>query len=613
MANKDPHINTGKKRPANLLIPAGIAAVTWLFLKVCLNNQFTNWDDPDYVVRNPLIKDVSWDGLKAIFSTPVMGNYHPLTILSYAIEYSVAAIEPWLYHFDSLVLHIIATLLVYWFVNIVTRRQVAAAVTALLFGLHPMHMESVAWVAGRKDELCALFYIMACIAHVYYTRAAQLKKWRWYIIVIALFICALLSKPIAVTLPLTLLLIDHFEKRKWKKSILIEKTPHFILSLIFGIISIKAQYGIGAANLQSAGFNAVERIMLGAYALLTYLWKAIIPANLCCFYPYPKEIHGSLPAIFYAYPFIAAAIIFITWKFARKNKTIVFGSLFFIVNIALLLQLIPVGNAMIADRYTYIPYIGLFFIAGWYVSEYFERNKQTGKAVLAISLLYTGILGYYSHERCKAWYDSITLWTDELAKEPTNVSVAYDNLGFIYYDKWYTATDKEEKKTAFDSAFYVMKRSTELWPDSVGQYQGMGMLYYAKHNYDSADLCFKIALRLNPTPEGYSNYGNLLVMLGRPDSAIKQYDIAISQNPDLYAPYLNRGKILRKRSQWDDAMKDFNTAIAINPRAGELYYERSFCDTQMVNKALALRDVETAISLGYNKVDSSYYNWLKAK
>ena len=132
------------KRYAHLLVPAGIAVVTWLVLRVCLKNQFTNWDDIDYVLGNPLIKDTSPAGLSAIFSTPVMGNYHPLTILSYAIEYAISGYEPALYHFDSLVLHVAATLMVYWFVVALTGRRAAAAVTALLFGLHPMHVESVA-------------------------------------------------------------------------------------------------------------------------------------------------------------------------------------------------------------------------------------------------------------------------------------------------------------------------------------------------------------------------------------------------------------------------------------------------------------------------------------
>ncbi len=600
------------KQYAHLLVPAGIAVVTWLVLRVCLKNQFTNWDDIDYVLGNPLIKDTSPAGLSAIFSTPVMGNYHPLTILSYAIEYAISGYEPALYHFDSLVLHVAATLMVYWFVVALTGRRAAAAVTALLFGLHPMHVESVAWISGRKDELCAIFYFMACIGWLHYLRPGRGKKY-WYAAVLALFVLALLSKPTSVALPLVLLLLDYFEGRARSRGMLIEKIPFFLISLVFGIIAVRAQYGIGAVNVGAVHFSAIERVALGSYALITYLWKAVVPAQLCCFYPYPEKVNGALPFLYYLYPLAVIAIVLILWKFARKNKAAVFGLLFFIINIVLLLQFIPVGNAILADRYSYIPYAGLFFIAGWFVSEYMARSKSPlANPVMVVSALYLLALGYNSMERCKVWYYPISLWTDELAKQP-NVQEGYVNLGSIYYNLWANATDPAEKQATLDSAFYLMKRSVELCPDSSGEYQALGMLYYTKHEYDSADLCFKTYLRLKPSPDAIANYGNFLVMMGRNDSAIKQYETALSQNPDLYAPYFNLGKILRKRNRCDEAIKDFSAAIALNPRFGELYYERSFCDTQVVGKALALRDVETAISLGFSRVDTGYYNWLKGK
>jgi len=597
----------------HVLIMAGIAVVIWLFLKVCLNNQFTNWDDPSYITSNPLIKDISPGGLKAIFSTPVVGNYHPLTILTYALEYSAAALNPWLYHFDSLLLHIFVTLLVYWLVYLLTRRPIAAVITALLFGLHPMHMESMAWISGRKDLLYGLFYLGACIAYVYFTRENDSKKTGWYIGSIALFIFALLSKPVAVTLPLTLLLIDYFEKRTWSRKTMLDKIPYFILALICGLIAFKVQRDIGAVDLPNEHFNAIERTALGAYALITYLWKAVLPADLLCFYPYPPKTGGSLPSGYYLYPLAVAAIIFITWKYARKNRVVMFGLLYFIAGIALLLQFIPVGQAILADRYTYLPYFGLFFIAGWYVSSYFEpgANKQTGYVVFAATLLFTGCLGYLSNQRCMVWYDSLSLWRDEIAKEPERAPIAYNNLGFIYFDKWYNATGRTERETDYDSALYLMSRYAVLQPDSAGAYQGLSMLYYSKKNYAAASACYKTALRLHPTPEGYSNYGNFLELLGKPDSALLAYDTALSQNPEMYAPYLNRGKILKQQNRWAEAMRDFNQAIELNPNNGESYYQRSFCDTQSGLKFIAFRDVNQAISLGYKKVDSAYYNSLK--
>jgi tetratricopeptide (TPR) repeat protein len=623
---------------------AGSAVVTWLILKGCLNNQFTNWDDPGYIQDNSLIKDLSFTGLKAIFSTPVMGNYHPLTILSYAVVYSFTQLEPWLYHADNLALHIVDTLLVYWLVNLLTKRPIAAAITALLFGIHPMHVESVAWVCGRKDVLYGLFYIAACITYVYYLRTA--RKYTWYIATLLLFICALLAKPVAATLPLTLLLIDYFEKRTWKSALLIEKIPFFILSVILGVVAIKVQHNAGAMDMQKVSYNAIERIALGGYALITYLWKAAVPINLCNFYPYLPKNGASISFLYYLYPLAAVAITFVSVKYGRKNRVIVFGLLFFIVNIALLLQFLPVGEAILADRYTYMPYLGLFFIAGWYLSGFFEPGamKPYRSAVVGVAVVYFAFLCYLSYERCMVWYDSITLWTDETEKEPTRVPAAYNNLGYIYYSRWGAAASPDEKNKDYDSAYYFLNKAIALKPDfvnphislgemerSAGQYDaakqnyfsamkynkkdpnltlGLAILYYIMHNYDSSGYWFRTALEIDPSAQAHGNYANFLNLTGKSDSALAEYDIAIAKAPDLYAQYLNRGKVYKDKNRWDEALKDFNEAIRLDPDLGELYYERSLCYDHNGDKAAALHDADKAISLGY-KVEDSYYERLK--
>ena len=633
------------------LVIAGIAAITWFFYQACLNNQFTNWDDPGYIKDNALIKDVSFEGIKHIFSTSIMGNYHPLTILTYGIEYSYVRLQPWLYHLDSLLFHLLVTVLVYWFVNLLTRRPVAAAVSALLFGLHPMHVESIAWIAGRKDVVYGTFYMAACIAYVYYVRATTgSKKWRWYTGVILLFVCSLLSKPVAVSLPVTLFLIDYFEERKFNVSLFLEKLPHFIIAIAFGIRSVLDQKEFGSLGTQNVTYNFLERIALGTYALITYLWKAVVPVGLSNFYPYPEKLTGTISIAYYIYPIAVLAIIFIIWKFARKNKIIVFGALFFLVNIALLLQFIPVGGAILADRYTYIPYLGLFFMAGWYVSALFEAGgkKELRYIALFVTLGYSLYLGYLSNERCKVWYDTTTLWKDEIEKEPVRAPNAYNNLGFNYINKFNDAMDPNEKKIYYDSAFMLLNKAIELQPTfanpyislgellrSVGKfsearknyyttiginniyengnaYLGLAIIYAITHNFDSSGICFRKAIEAKPYfPEAHSNFGNYFDMMGKQDSALKEYGIAISQNPDMVPPYLNRGRTLQRMHRCDEAMKDFATALELSPGMGEIYYSRSYCYTQNGNKALALQDVQKAISLGYTNIDKNYYQMLK--
>jgi protein O-mannosyl-transferase len=632
------------------LIVGGIALVTFLFYSVCLGNKLTNWDDLGYIISNPLIRDSSWEGIKQIFSTdnPVMGNYHPLTILLYAIEFHYKGLEPWIYHFDSVVLHVLVTVAVYYFVKALTKRTVAAAVTALLFGLHPMHVESVAWAAGRKDLLYGLFFIMSLTTYVFYVRDEGKKKTMWYVAGLALFAISLLAKSVAVSLPVTLFLIDYLEGRKWSIKIIIEKLPHFGLAVLFGILSIFAQKKIGALASLDVSFNPLERLALGAYALCTYLWKAIAPAGLSNFYPYPLKENNALPYFYYIYLAIAVGLIFALWRFGRKSKVVLFGIGFFIVNIFLLLQFLPVGGAIISDRYGYIPYLGLFFLAGWYVSEYFQRKEkmQTGKAVLGAAVAYSLILGFVTTERCKDWHDSISLWNDDMQKHP-EAPVAYFYLGQDYDTKFEEATDPKEKAIYRDSAYYYFVKAIEHKPDylnaliclgelqrAIGQipeakitydramkindknesvYLGLGIVHTIMKQFDSADYFFRTAIKLkNEYSEAHSNYANFLDITGKTDASLKEYAIAIAQKPEAYIPYMNRARIyLMETKDYDKAIADYTKAIELKPEMGEPYYLRSRCYASKGDKVHALQDVEKAVALGYPKVDQGYVQQLK--
>lgn len=640
---------------ANLIAIAGIVIVTYLVLKVSLLNQFTNWDDPGYVVNNPVIKDMTADGLKKIFSTPVMGNYHPLTILTYAVDYSWVTLEPYLYHLDSLLFHIATTVLVFCFVLLLTKRRIAAIITALLFGIHPMHVESVAWVAGRKDVVYGLFYMAALIAYLFFVRKTSSKKWTWYIAVLISFLCSLLSKPVAVILPVTLVLIDFYEgnlidvnNRRILFKSLLNKIPFFLISAGFGWRSLIDQRVFGALGTQADHYSFIERIGLGGYALITYLWKAIAPVKLLCFYPYPLKENGSLPVFYYIYPVLAAVMVLGILWLAKKNKAVIFGVLFFLVNIALLLQFIPVGGAIIADRYSYIPYLGLFFALGWIVAVLYEHNRQMGKLALAAVIAYGVGLGYLSNERCKVWYDGMSLWRDEIEVEPIRAPNGYNNLGFFYFSKFNNSVNPAERKIYYDSSYFLLTKAIQLQATFVNPYISLGELlrangqfeeakvYYYKalkldtndqaanaylglaivysiaQRVDSANFCYAATLRLHPyNPEAHSNYANFLDMTGHPDAAIVQYGVAIGQNPDIIPPYLNRGRAYQRMGKCDEAFKDFERVISLNPDMGEVYYARSKCFIAKGNKAQAIQDVNKARSLGFTNMDPTYLETLK--
>ncbi len=631
---------------ALLLIMAGIAVVTYIVYKGSLENKFTNWDDLGYVLANPLIKDSSTEGLKRLFTFDglVMGNYHPITMVTYWYEYSKYGLEPEMYHVHSMLFHILCTFTVVGFIKVLTRSNVAALLVGLLFALHPMRTESVTWIAGRKDLLYGMFYMLACTTHIYYIRNQAGKKMLWFIATIVLFFLSLMCKSVGVTLPVILLLFDYYEGRTLNFKLVLEKIPLFALSLTFGIIAVYAQKDVGALGTLEVHFNAIERLALGFYALVTYVWKAVIPVQLTNFYPHPMKINDSLPIVYYLYLVLVVGLLAALWRFGRKNKTVMVGVLFFIINMLLLLQFISVGGAIIADRYTYISYIGLFLIGATAVARYIETHKSMANAVLGVSIAACLGYGYMTNERNKDWYDSLSLWNDAIVKNPRS-PLAYFLLGQEYYTRFEAAVTQPEKKRNGDSAYYYFCKSVEMKPDyasaivskgeyerSVGRideakasylkalsydqtlksaYMGLGVVYSIKQQYDSAGPVFRKALSLKEYfPEGHSNYANYLDILGKTDSALMEYQKSISQNPDVYIPYMNRGRIYMKINKHDLALQDYARASSIEPDNPEPYYLQAQCLQKLGRKAEALKAAQEAKAKGYN-VDPAFMQSLQ--
>lgn len=629
-ANEDGFV----KKYLSLLILACISIVTFLVYKGSFENQFTNWDDLGYVLTNPFIKDSSSEGFWRLFSrdSPVMGNYHPFTMVTYWWEYAQHGLEPYYYHFDSVMLHIVATFTAFLFVRVLTRSAVAAGIAALLFAVHPMRVESVTWIAGRKDILYGMFYLLAATTHVLYLRVERSKKAIWFIATIILFFTSLMCKSVGVTLPVVLLLVDLYERRKPSVMMIVEKLPLFALSIIFGLLSIEAQKDVGALGTLDVKFNALERLALGCYSFITYIWKMIAPVGMTNFYPYPLKEQESLPGSFYIYPLIVACLIFAIWKFGRKDRLLLLGFSFFVINLLLLLQFIPVGGAVMSDRYTYIPYLGLFMVIGGWLSGMLEAGKPIAKTAIAALVGVSLVYGYMTNERNKDWYDSISLWNDAIEKNPDS-PIPYFYLGQEYYTRFEKSLTAQEKQKNGDSALYNFNRSIEHKPDytnpivcvgeylrSIGRfdeskaqylkalavddkiesaYLGLGVIYAIKQNYDSSGIMFRKALSLKKHfPEGHANYANFLEITGKTDSALIEYQEAIRQNPDAYIPYMNRGKIYARLTKYDLAIKDYQVASAIMPENPDPYAQMAQLYLQMGNKPKAKEMADQAKSRG---------------
>lgn len=535
-----------------LLIATAIVYIPSLF------NHFTNWDDEIYILNNPLIKNFSANGIAAIFSTPeYMGNYHPLTLLSYAFDYYLAGLQPFAYHATNILLHLGCTLFVFIFLIELGMKQASSFLAAVLFGLHPMHVESVAWLSARKDVLYAVFFLGALICYVRYIHR---NNNRWYFLSLLLFICSLLSKAVAVVLPVIILLIDYLHDRQFSKKSIFEKIPFFLLSILFGIVAIVAQQSAKAID-QHPAFDFIDRLFIGAYGLVNYIIKLAFPFNLSALYFYPSEITG-LPSTFYfsfALVMLAAVAVIVS---IRKTKKIFFGTAFFGATILLVLQIIPVGRAMMADRYSYISSIGFFYLLAVLFenreSQWKSFSQYTRKGMIVMLCVYCVWLGVTTWQRCGVWDNGITIWTDVIEKNPSDPGL-YNSRGQAYM----SAGDLQNAMRDFNMAI-------ALKPDYKHALTDRGNIYYATKQYTSAISDFTSAIALDRTfALGYYDRANSYAQIKKFDLALQDYSTALQLKPDYGDAFYNRGVLKLALGDSSGACNDFRNAAQFIPEIAQ--------------------------------------------
>ena len=564
-----------------------ILAFTFILFLPALQNGFTNWDDVIYVTQNPLLKDLSMEGLKKIFSTPVVSNYHPLTILSLAFNYQFAELSPMSYHLTSILLHLVNTALVFFFIRkLSSGNNWVSAFVALLFAIHPMHVESVVWISERKDLLYTLFYVAAMIVYINYVRSKEVKYLVWTTVLGAL---SLLCKPAAIVLPLSLLTIDYFLKREWKTSWITEKIPLFVLSAIMAYVTLRIQSQKAVASVEVHGI--AERICYAGFGLIWYLLKVIVPYPLSGLHPFPKDL-----SVYYYLGTAAslAGIAFLALKVRSRNYLFGFG--FYIINLVLVLQLISIGNAVVAERYTYVPYISIFFMMVMEATGLLSSNGGKYKGIVyAIAGIWICALAYVTFTRIPAWKSSQSLWENVLTHYP-NSSRAWTNKGLDYYDqkKWPEVIEHLSKALAED-------------PNHKDALEWRARTYLEMKNGDKALQDATLLHKLYPQKEV------ALFLLARSQDATGQYDAAltsynqlVSAYPDKPEYFNNRGTLyFNKLKNYEAAKADFEQAIRINPNAGSYYLNLSRCYYMMSNNAEAIKYAVRAKELG-EQVDDNY-------
>lgn len=540
------------------------------------------WDDEQYVVDNPVMYHSSW---KEVFTT-YQGYYHPLSILTYKIEYTFFKLNPRPYHVTSLALHLANCALLFYFFLLLGSLPWAAFFGALLFALHPVHVESVAWIADRKDLLYGLFFLGTLITYLKYLKNSSRI---YFVFSVFLFTLSVLSKPFSLTTPLVLFGLDYLLKRELNLRLIIEKIPFGIASALFLAVSTMPKvFSLGNDSFfleqQQAATTIFQKAAVSGHALLFYLKQFLYPALLYALYP-PLKYSGPFLKMYGPSLLVCAATLLLLrqWRTWRKP---VFGWLSFLFCI---IPAIPLPQLHPADRYLYVPSMALAYLAGEFFSLSFLPERPAffkASAGVVLAVLFSVLLPYLTWHRCEAWKDSMTLYNDILSHYPDSARI------LTFRGKTYRQAGNLDKALAdYDSAIKIDPNFSDAYVDRAA-------LYIYKAEYDKTIQDSSKALSIDPrTTEALFNRGAAYLLSRNPEKAIPDYNEGLKINPENVKGYLGRGMAYSDTGKYEQAVADFSNALAINPRLFTAYTERAKCYFNMGKFDEALADYSMAIEL----------------
>jgi tetratricopeptide (TPR) repeat protein len=574
---------------ATLLYMAVLAIAVFITFFPALSHDFVNWDDDVNVYDNPNIDKLTAENVKKIFTSPVIGNYNPLPILTFAIEKHFFGLDPFIYHFDNLLLHIINTLLVFFLAMGLGLKRPAAILLAVLFGIHPMRVESVAWVTERKDVLFGLFTLSAMLCYISWLKGKK-KLYLWWAYLF--FLISVFAKIQAVALPLSLLAIDYYMNRPLKWRLVVEKVPMFLVSLAVGLAGIWLLSE--QKSLDPLQYTLIEKLLIGSYSLLIFIVKSVVPYEMSAVYPFPKP--GDIPWAFYISPLVILVLAFGIIYSRKQTKVLAFGTLFFLFNIMFLLQVVAAGQGFIADRFGYIAYFGLFFVYA-YGMEWLLENRPTWKPILWVSVtVVLLVLAGVARNRVYAWKNPDTLWTDVLSKYK-NVAVAYNNRGKYY---------RENKQ--FDKALADYDNMLRIAPDDFNGFNSRGRLWFDLGKIDKALPDFNRSIDLNPRfAKAYSNRGAVYGMKKEYALAAADLTRSLELNPEEFVAYSNRALVYMALGRYGEAASDCNAYLRIKPDDASMWDLAAACYMNQKKYDTALICSGNAIGLDPT-VGSFYFN-----
>lgn len=570
-------------------------------------NRFVNYDDDVYVTENPHVKEgITRDSILWAFTTGHGNNWHPLTWLSHMLDCELFGLEPFWHHLSNLLFHIANTLLLFWVLKRTTGAIGASVFVAAAFAIHPLHIESVAWVAERKDVLSGFFWILTIAAYVRYAEQRGIKR---YLLVVLAFCLGLMSKPMTATLPFVLLLLDYWPlgrfqwgrqskrgtspqpesaKAGYQKAslwgLIREKIPLFVLAVILSVITFIVQQkgkptgmlGTVPASIRITTAPLNIRISNALVSYVSYIVKMFYPRRLAVLYPHPGD---SLPkwqpiVCFLILAAISAGVIYL----ARRRRYLAVGWLWYLGTMVPVIGLVQVGAQAMADRYTYLPLIGIFIMIAWLAAELTAKWRHRNAALGTVAMVVLAILLICTRRQVRYWQNSLSLFGHALTVTENNF-IMHNNYGAELFEKgrfdeaaahFNKALQINQnfldarasigrvflEQGKFDEAIALFTELLDARPDWPEAHYLLGAAYARKGDYKRSIPPFKAALRLRPDwPEAYNDLALAYLLLGDYEQAIQNYNEALRLKPDYPAAIKNLKIALKKQAEIEEAVR----------------------------------------------------------
>jgi len=562
------------------------------------DHEFINFDDDQYVTKNSIIQaGLTAESIIRVFTNVHFSLWIPITSLSYIIDYEIYGLNPKGYLLTNLFFHIANSLLLFLILFRMTGAIWQSAFVAAMFAFHPLNVESVAWIAERKNVLSTLFWLLTMWAYIRYAEKSTVKR---YSLVFLLFTLGLMSKPMLVTLPFVLLLLDFWplrrlkfeqerdgkkitEKYRGKKSetlrLLLEKIPLFLLTAGLSIVTFIAQKSAGAM-IDKGSLAFSTRLNNAIVSYLDYLGKMIWPEKLAVLYPHPENALPVWKVIFCGMALVGITIISI--RLIRKAPYFAVGWFWYLGTLVPVIGIVQVGGQAMADRYTYIPLIGIFIIVAWGVPELISKWRYKEKVLSVSAGILIPTLMVMTWTQVGHWKNSITIFKHAIRvtdKTYPTFAPAHNNLG--------VALVAEQKN---EEAISHYKMAIKINPDNAKAHNNLGAALLTERKIEEAISHYKMAIKINPDfAKAYSNLGIALVAEGKIEEAISHYKMAIKINPDYANAHYNLGNALSAEGKNEEAISHYKMAIKIKPDYADAY-------NNLGAALLTERKIEEAIS-----------------